>query len=255
MSSGIFFVVGVKALTNNASYSLIMNGPTRYKTDFIDLNTTTAIVKNFSNTNIVNNTHVYKWFNWGHRDFKVQLEGLTGSVYMFFNQMDEETFSNDGFLAVPINKHNSKYSVQINATQNNQLKVYKTDHDFCYFCWYYLTVYSNYTLNSSSYRISLAEIPDNGDDIAMVVVGDPNSLQLPATGSVAQRKFLLESKNPFTIQVTLATGYAIVYVGLYPDAPLTKYAWKAEGGIGTITMRVRTTDPNYHIGTYYYVTM
>jgi hypothetical protein len=53
----------------------------------------------------------------------------------------------------------------------------------------------------------------------------------------------------------LATGYAIVYVGLYPDAPLTKYAWKSEGGIGTINMRVRTTDPNFHIGTYYYVTM
>lgn len=99
------------------------------------------------------------------------------------------------------------------------------------------------------------EIADAGDDIPLINVGEPNSLQLPATGSVAQRKFLLDSKNPFSIQVTLATGYTIVYVGLYPDAPLTKYAWKSEGGIGTINMRVRTTDPNFHIGTYYYVTM
>lgn len=118
-SQGIFFVVGVKALTSNASYSLMMSGPTRYKTELLDLNTTTPVVKNFTNTSVAlsaNNTHVFKWFNWGHRDFRVQVDGLSGSVYMFFNQMDEETFSNNGFLAVPVNKHNSKYSMQINAT-------------------------------------------------------------------------------------------------------------------------------------------
>jgi hypothetical protein len=46
-----------------------------------------------------------------------------------------------------------------------------------------------------------------------------------------------------------------VYVGLYPDTPLTRFAWKSEGGVGTINIRVRTTDPNFRLGTYYYVTM
>lgn len=178
-SQGIFFVVGVKALTANASYSLMMSGPTRYKTELIDLNTTTMVIKNFTNTSVAlsaNNTHVFKWFNWGHRDFRVQVDGLSGSIYMFFNQMDEETFSNNGFLAVPVNRHNSKYSMQINATQTNQLRVFKTDPDFCYYCWYYLTIYSNHTASNSSYRVTLTEIADNGDEIPLVNVGDPNSL-------------------------------------------------------------------------------
>jgi hypothetical protein len=59
---------------------------------------------------------VYKWFNWGHRDFRVQVDGLVGSVYMFYNYIDEETFSNNGFLALPVNVNNSRYSAQINAT-------------------------------------------------------------------------------------------------------------------------------------------
>ena len=118
-----------------------------------------------------------------------------------------------------------------------------------------MAIISNETNVNSSYRIFLTTISDAGDYISQINVNEPNSLELPATGSVAQRKFLLDTKNPFSIQVTLATGYAIVYVGLYPDQPLTMYAWSAQGGIGTITMRVRTTDPNFHLGTYYYVTM
>lgn len=66
---------------------------------------------------------------------------------------------------------------------------------------------------------------------------------------------MLTSKDPFTVSLTIATGYAIVYVGLYPDQPLTKFAWRAEGGIGTTNIRVRTVDPNFHQGTFYYVTI
>jgi hypothetical protein len=39
-SNGILFIVGVKALTDNATYSLVMSGPSRYNVSFYDLNST-----------------------------------------------------------------------------------------------------------------------------------------------------------------------------------------------------------------------
>lgn len=103
-SNGILFIVGVRALTDNTSYSLVMSGPTRYSMQFFDLNTTSVIQKTFYNTTLAtNNTHVYKWFDWGSRDFRIQVDGLAGNVYMFFNYFSEEGYTNDGFLAVPYN--------------------------------------------------------------------------------------------------------------------------------------------------------
>ena len=86
-------------------------------------------------------------------------------------------------------------------------------------------------------------------------MGTPLGVTLPSTGSVVQAKFLLTTMDPFTISFTVATGYAVVYVGLYPDKPMLKYAWMAQGGVGTTSIKVRTEDPQFQIGTYYYVTM
>lgn len=108
------FIVGVKALTDNASYSLIMTGPKRFNVTIFDLNTTTIQTRTFYNNSLT--PHVYKWFNWGHRDFRVQVDGLVGNVYMFVNSMDEETYTNNAFLALPQNGNNSRYSAMINAT-------------------------------------------------------------------------------------------------------------------------------------------
>jgi hypothetical protein len=95
---------------------------------------------------------------------------------------------------------------------------------------------------------------DSGDSVTLLTVNSPTGFTLPSTGSVSQYKFLLDSKDPFIISLTLATGYAIVYVGLYPNQPLT-YAWSVQGGIGTMSIKVRTTDQNFHLGAYYYVTV
>src|SRR5438105_10609343 len=111
-SNGVLFMVGVKALTDNATYSLMMSGPYRYTVQLFDLNTTLMHTKTFTNTTLAtNNTHVYKFFNWGHRDFRVQVDGLSGSVYMFYSYMDEETFTNNAFLGLPLNSNNSRYAI------------------------------------------------------------------------------------------------------------------------------------------------
>jgi hypothetical protein len=185
-SNGIIFVVGVKALSDNASFSLIMTGPNRYKVNFTDLQTGVPITRTFKN--ISNNSAVlgsinletYKWFNWGHKDFRLQIDSNEGFIYVFFNFMSEENYLNNAYLAVPRNVNNSRYSDFINVTDSKVLNVFKTDIGlngfFCYYCWYYVTVMSNNTKGNSTYRIGISESADAGDDIPMLNIGEPSSL-------------------------------------------------------------------------------
>ncbi len=55
--------------------------------------------------------------------------------------------------------------------------------------------------------------------------------------------------------MSVQLGYVVVYVGIYPSEPITKYAWRGEGGNGTISVKVRSTDPQFLLATYYYVTL
>ena len=57
------------------------------------------------------------------------------------------------------------------------------------------------------------------------------------------------------MQFTVAVGSVNIYVGLYPEAPLTKYAYFKEAVFGTVNIRMRTTDPNFKLSAYYYVTI
>ena len=68
-------------------------------------------------------------------------------------------------------------------------------------------------------------------------------------------KVIFDNKAKFTISTALTTGYAVVYVSRYADTYKTSYSWISQGGVGTQTISVRSTDLNFKIGTYYYITV
>ena len=77
-SYGVVFVIGVKALTSNANYSLMMTGPSRYQVNYQYLNSTWQIVTYTPSVTKgvvlpANQVHVYKWYNWGGRNFKLNI--------------------------------------------------------------------------------------------------------------------------------------------------------------------------------------
>lgn len=166
------------------------------------------------------------------------------------NFFSEETFVNNAYLAVPRNKYNSKYTAFLNytaagATVSNITTILKSDIDtgmFCYYCWYVVGIMSNST-GASTYRVYISENGDAGSDITAISIGNPASITLPGIGTVDQRKFLVNSKDAISVEFTISTGSIIAYIGLYPESPLTKSAWKVEGSTGTVKLRIRTTDP------------
>jgi hypothetical protein len=74
-SVGVLFMVGVKALTNNVSYSLVMLGPELQATPFTALVTGTQYLRNLSTGNF---TQYFRWFNWGFRDFRINIDVSQG---------------------------------------------------------------------------------------------------------------------------------------------------------------------------------
>ena len=112
-SFGIIFVVGVKAVTDNVDFTLVMLGPNKLATPILNLVTATQYTKTLYPGN---NTHYFRWFNWGFRDFRVNLDVSKGTVQGYLNFVGEELFQNNGFLAMPWNQNNSRWSVSLNAT-------------------------------------------------------------------------------------------------------------------------------------------
>ena len=141
------------------------------------------------------------------------------SVYL--NYISEEIFLNNGFQALPLNANNSIWTVYLNATQAGVLTVSKSSYGagkmFCYYCWYYVTVTTNFTTTNSNYRLSFNAVPDTGENVDVIALNTSVSQTLPAISVAKQMKFLLDSKDPITITAKVTTGYLNMFVGLYPD--------------------------------------
>jgi len=67
------FIVAVKAMTDNVTYSIVVSGPKKFNFTFTDLNMTTPIVSNFTNItlrkNVLTVSKTYRLYNWGNGDF------------------------------------------------------------------------------------------------------------------------------------------------------------------------------------------
>lgn len=122
-SYGIAFVVGVKALTDNAQYSLLMLGPSKYQLNYTLANSTwQAGYFPYSGKSSVAPTSLvkyYKWYNWGGRNFKLNVGVTQGSVQVFLNTYSEMQYQSNGYLSIPLNTSNAIWTSQ--GTQSMSL--------------------------------------------------------------------------------------------------------------------------------------
>lgn len=73
-SNGIIFVVGVKAITPNVSFTLIMTGPSRTAITITNLTAGQQITRGLQGNAINNRTNYFKWYNWGQKDFRINID-------------------------------------------------------------------------------------------------------------------------------------------------------------------------------------
>ena len=97
-------------MSSNVNYTVMMNGPNHYDVNYTVLQSAVWVSRTFAvgNTN-ANNLHVYRWYNWGERDFKVDVVIINGAAQAYMDIYSEKTFQTNGYLAVPINANNSRW--------------------------------------------------------------------------------------------------------------------------------------------------
>jgi hypothetical protein len=114
-SNGMLFMVGVKALTPNANYTLVMNGPVRLSADFFTLVNGVQQQKQFSYNN---RTHYYKWFNWGGKDLRINVDVTKGNVSAYLNFFSELDYQSNVYIAFPQSSGNARWSTHLNYTSD-----------------------------------------------------------------------------------------------------------------------------------------
>ena len=93
-ASGMLIMVGVRAMQDEeADFSLFVNGPELFDFDVKEIiahDTLTIPVPSNSNHTKTNPYRmVFKWYNWGHTNFKVNLRTIGGSFRIYLNSLSE----------------------------------------------------------------------------------------------------------------------------------------------------------------------
>jgi hypothetical protein len=123
--------------------------------------------------------------------------------------ISERNYLNNGYLSVPINVNNSLWTSSGSTSNKMELRVLKEDPImFCYYCFYFVTITSTNSsaVPRSNYRISISNIADGGEEVPFLNVGQSLSIVLPSTGTTIQRRFILDSKEPFSIIGDINSG-------------------------------------------------
>ena len=125
---------------------------------------------------------------------------------------------------------------------------------FCYNCWYLVTVVID-TPEEAQYRVRFQRIKDSGSETSELPADISKSFSLSNTGDKRNYKFIFTSKDSFEFEVKAATGEVRANIGLDPDLIDIEPLWTITQSVGTGVLEVATDDFNFHIGTYFYVSV
>ena len=222
-------VVGVQALQDElAEFSLVMNGPNKVEYEIIELSTNLAELRAVPADEFRNENNkyvkVYKWYNWGHRDFNIAVKALTGAANFYLNRISETAYQENAFSAIGLNANIAEWGAQLNAIEPGEdlaeLVLTRTDTQsyprFCYNCWYYITVVIEVP-DETEYRIWCQRLDDAGSEMDEISTGTVGSFDnLSKKGDKKFYKFMLASKEAFDLEVTAATGEVEVKISHDP---------------------------------------
>ena len=192
-ASGLLVMVGVRALQDEeADFSLFVNGPKPFEMgqvrEIINHDTLTVPVKGNSNVT-KENPHriVFKWYNWGHTNFKVDLRTIGGPYRVYLNSLSETQYEQNIVTAVGLSALNadwwSELSTEEGKRDKTNLVIRRNEIDgkpaFCYNCWYYFTVVIDHA-KSTAVQIRIEQAED-GEDMVPLQRNKQTSFDLKST--------------------------------------------------------------------------
>ena len=195
--------------------------------------------------------HLFRLYNWEHRNIKVNLKMKEGSANIMYQRAGQKDFTNNIFTAIPINEDNS---LGYHAVAQGGSTSIPISGDLCYNCWYFFKVQIRLPAKTS-YALSVARVEDNGDSFVQIGKGAPSQIYV-AAGFFQRRKFLLESMDNWQLVAQVAMGRVDIFVGLNPGTiGPDKYIWKSSSAGGIASLSIKTTDVNFNMGTFYYISI
>lgn len=88
--NGILFIVSVRANTDSVTYQLGILGPSRASAQFTNILANGTLTGSLGTTNSPATYQVYRYINWGNRDFNIFLTGISGSSYIMLSRFSEQ---------------------------------------------------------------------------------------------------------------------------------------------------------------------
>lgn len=60
---------------------------------------------------------VFKWYNWGHGNFDLEVKAISGAANFYFNHISETSYQDNAFSAIGLNANNSQWGAHLNTTE------------------------------------------------------------------------------------------------------------------------------------------
>ena len=233
-------VVGIQSLQDEAAeFSLVMNGPEPVAYDIVEMTTNNSEVRNVAadETRDADNSYIqiFKWYNWGHGDFNLEVATLKGDAKFYLNRLSETDYQENGFSGIGLNAFNSAWVADLSTTVNGKesetsLQLTRSDTDsypdLCYNCWYYITVVVD-TPVETEYRVWFSRINDSGSEMAELFLATPANFALNPEQTVTKAKFLLSSTAVVDLKVECSQGDVFIAVHADPDNLDESVLWSA----------------------------
>lgn len=84
---------------------------------------------------------VFQWYNWGARDFELQVDPSLGDVEVFLNYQSDIEYTTTLIASIPISESNSIRQLTVAQNTRGSVVIKKSDlQSFCYYCFYFITV-------------------------------------------------------------------------------------------------------------------
>ncbi|CDW71175.1 UNKNOWN [Stylonychia lemnae] len=257
-------VIGVKALTPTVNFTLFNYGPNYYNTTFLNI-TDLTLNKSLNSTlrpinqKLTNNFQIFRYFNFDSKELRFGVSVRDGSLFVYTNIQRYQLTVSNPYFQIPLNASTSFLApINLNKSQNTSIifsDTKNTDY-LCQFCWYYITVFQNFTTNLNAqtvFSINVTEPETASNKIPLIQSNFENIILQPK--SFIQRRIVFQYKSEFSITVTSNSNASILaIISDHPDSTLENTIWTQSSNT-SVVFSMSSIDPRFAVGRTYYLSV
>lgn len=230
-------MIGIRLVSSEpASFSVSVDGPAHPSYSISTLETNLPLViyidPDEKRSEKKSDFRVFRWYNWEHGDFSIQVKGISGVSSFYLNSIGETSFQENAYTGVPTAVENSEWHTALNGSDNGnstaEVVIFRSDTDrrpmFCYACWYYLTVRVS-DPSATSYRVFVKRVEDQTENFFLMSLGSSYDFNFSRLGETKYARIMFNSKDPFTVQAIVSQGEVKVAIQKDPTDIMTTPIW------------------------------